>query len=72
MSEQTLSTTGVANAAGAVDSAVTWLLSRLDTDGVPRYGPEATYRLPHSLLLTGRRAEAAAVLTWDGARSPHR
>lgn len=52
------------NATAAIGSATRWLLQRIGDDGAPGCGPEGSYRLPQSLLLTGHRDEAARVLGW--------
>ncbi|TVR35888.1 MAG: hypothetical protein EA388_05685, partial [Nitriliruptor sp.] len=41
-----------------------WLLAHVDPEGVPAGDVGHSYRLPYTLVLLGRRVEAARVLAW--------
>ena len=48
----------------SVDRGVRWLVDRIADDGNPGAAGCHWYRVPWTLALAGRRAEAAAVLSW--------
>ena len=50
----------------ARSAALDWLVDRIDDDGRPVGADEANwwYRLPWSLVMSGRQVEAAAVMSW--------
>jgi len=54
----------LSDASAAADRGVEWLVARIGADGHPGAGHCHYYRIPWALALSGRRSEAAAVLTW--------
>lgn len=54
----------IAAIATAVDRGTRWMLAHLQPSGEPTQGPDHAYRVPYSLLLAGRYADAARVLGW--------
>jgi len=56
--------TALSLARRAIDDGSTWIVNRLGSDGHPGTGHGHYYRLPWALALSGRRAEAASVMSW--------
>lgn len=57
-------TAALDRATASIDRGVEWMVSRIGSDGNPGAAHGHYYRVPWALAMSGRRAEASAVLSW--------